>query len=127
MSYKPHYAEGQILVGFKGRITSSSAEYIGNQLGYKLHGEYPGHNTFAFTVSPGSEQKAIDDFTAHESFVEWADRRDILYDARAKALERVIAEVTALRDTCELDSSSLKERKESLTLLINQIPESLEP
>lgn len=88
--YEPRYAEGQILVWYKGDAHKQFVKGFGQRLGYELsEQEFP--YAWSYDCTPGQEAEAIAEFLSYDKFVESAMRRDLKLEDRWKALEEVIA------------------------------------
>jgi hypothetical protein len=111
MTYKPKYAEGQILVIFEGECNKLHAEYFGERLGYELDDEeYKHGDAYIFKTEAGKEKEAIEKFMAHPEFIDSAELRDIKMEERFSKLEKLLDMVQELHNDVELPDDQYNQR-----------------
>ncbi|MFP4524533.1 MAG: hypothetical protein ACLFO2_04465 [Candidatus Woesearchaeota archaeon] len=116
MSYEPRYTDGELLVKLKGEPVEEAAAYVFRQLSYDLgrrDGEaHDFYSSLVYVVQvPEGEEESVREELEENSMVEWAERRDLRFERRYGALERIIRESEALRDSADECSTAEYNRR----------------
>jgi hypothetical protein len=108
MGYEPKYAEGQILVGFKGQCSKHFAREFGERVGFEMSEEpYDHGEAYIFKTELGKETEAIEKFLSYDEFVGGACLRDLKMEARWESLDKMIELARSMYD----DSSGLPDEQ----------------
>lgn len=99
--YIPQYKKGQLRVLFKEDVPEEMAEYIIKKLGYEI---IPTIGFNWYTLKVLEETKAKKELKKYSEFIEWIERRDLLFEKRNEFISNLEDLVKSFDD-----SSSKKE------------------
>lgn len=117
--YEPEFADGLIIVFFKGTVGRQFAEDFGNILGYELEDEEVDYGGFFYKTPKGKELEACQDFE-EQGVVDGAERFDLKSDRRYKQIEE-LEEMVENLDGVVLDDPGYKKELENIKKYIEKI------
>lgn len=115
--YKPELAKGEVLVKFldkpgfpkyiscpngikyKKNFLLIKPDAFAENMGYEYIGDWePCDDIAIFKVPVGKEKEAIKKLNSLDSFVEWAEQRDLTYERRSMDAENALDDMMHVRD-----------------------------